>query len=69
MRKSVKEQIDDIYQAATTLWYTVADDRMQRCGHPGVIGMTSDNQKYSMEWAVLKGAITALEEASQKLLP
>ena len=69
MRKNRKEQIDGIYQAAVQLWYDVAhdNDNMLCKGHPGVVGMTSADQEYSMEWGVLQGAITALQEVSNNI--
>jgi len=42
MENKTKELIEEIYSLSVKLYYEVADDRMLKRGHPGVMGPSGD---------------------------
>ena len=57
----------EIYNLSVKYWYSVADDRMKKCGHPGIPGPASDDKSWNITIANLEGAITSLSEIRNKL--
>ena len=61
-------EIKEVYDLATKLYYVVADDNMKRRGHPGVMGPSgSPDEEYTINYGTLVGAIRALDEVLQKI--
>ena len=58
---------EELYNTATGLWYTQADNHMRACGHPGVPGPTGGAEVADQELSYLQGAIKALQEVESKI--
>ena len=62
-RDLIKETlIEEIYDRSVKLYYTLADDRMQSCGHPGIPGPVG-GEDFSWDYlaAALEGSINTLQ--------
>lgn len=68
MNEKVKDLIKKIYDLSVNLYYEVADDRMLRCGHPGVMGPPGNDENFRIEWGELAGAIKTLEQVGDKII-
>ena len=68
MKKETKDLIEKIYDLSVKLYYDVADDRMLRRGHLGVMGASSNDESFNNEWGKLVGAIKTLEQVGDKII-
>ena len=68
MKKETKDLIKEIYELSVKLYYDVADDRMLKCGHPGVMGPSGNDENFSIEWGELVGAIETLKQVGSKII-
>lgn len=53
--------IEEIYNNSVKLYYTLADNRMQSCGHPGIQGPAGGDAPWDHTEALLKSAIITLQ--------
>jgi len=68
MKKETRVLIKEIYELSVKLYYDVADDRMLKCGHPGVMGPPSSDENFSIEWGELVSTIETLKQVGDKII-
>jgi len=63
---SLDDTIKKIYKLSVSLYYDVADDAMERRGHPGIMGEDSGTV-WNEQFGILGGTIETLKEVANKL--
>ena len=64
--KTLDEKCYELYESMLDLWFSVADDRMRRCGHPGMMGCAS-NEIPNIEANIIESIIAGLKDIKKKI--